>query len=875
MRRGLSVLDLLVSQAFQLAGLPDALTNALDQIAIEFDDEIETPQFRRWIGTLPAEAFLRSVLGVEKQGDEKDGSETPSTPKFIESLTWTLTVTRGETPDGEPLENPPGDWDLTVDLRGLRLELPEAWGIPLLPAQEIPAQGTDVRRLRALEGDTRSALVGNLIFRIASQDGRLSAGLTGPGDVFAPASTAGLIAQAQLDPPAAVFSKDDGFGIVLDTIEVDQSKRTTPATIGRGDPEWTGFRLTQAAIYLPHGVPLVRNLSIETRDLLIPTGDTPGSLQGEFSVETGRISGRGDTLTLTQDDRSQALHWSGSSNYLGYYKRSIEDGVSQPVTVTLSAPTDEGTWIILEAGQTRPRSEKGETTGPILIDESAEVRYTRQDEPDTGADFKLLQRKPDAPKTARYPQPDQVIRFTPFGPLPEALFQIDVRVNADDNNPAGVDDFKNVLHISGSPDDLTKLRFFLKAARGGTTTAATDQTPRDVSWAVYPETRDDKGPQCPLFRQDDALARHDDGGYFTWDGWKNDQPVFVIAEFTPPNAKEDLFPRRITQRLYVTPRADTALLISLNNSRHADTSLPRIVQQQADKSFVTLGDDAFANAGWATFPLDNTQTTPTMLTGRERPIVRVQTTGPENTLDIAEGFALLVPVAQAPIVETNPRYGPNEFVTSKRVATMYYDRPYFQALLGEGPIPPEGGTTDSWAATVAKRWLNTGAHWFFSAAKPDDTTRKTLLKAVDAALTPSVAAGDEKILAEALAEHVRSLGLTKDIELYVVAHTSPEGKAELNKKLAEGPRLEAGLRVANQVKSLLTGAHNVTIAARAEHQPRSTDEPDYAQGRTDVPVSISDPAKKVAGPDAPWVEQRTWPHTFARQGQLGDEDTGP
>ena len=152
MRVGLSLFDFLASRGVLINALPSRFTSALDRIALDIANEVETGDFIRWEGTLPAKEFLEDVMGGRAIG--------------IEKLAWRFTQLRDTTavPDGE-VENPPLARELRVDLAGVRVELPGDLGFPLHPADEISARGTDIAHLRAKPGEDRSALVGDLAFR--------------------------------------------------------------------------------------------------------------------------------------------------------------------------------------------------------------------------------------------------------------------------------------------------------------------------------------------------------------------------------------------------------------------------------------------------------------------------------------------------------------------------------------------------------------------------------------------------------------------------------------------------------------------------------------------------------------------------------------
>ena len=91
------------------------------------------------------------------------------------------------------------------------------------------------------------------------------------------------------DPPSFLFDSS-GFGATVDRVVADVSPTFTPAdVVARGhDQTWQGISLREGALYLPRNAPIVGDLSISLRDLLVGIPPSEHGLQGEAVIEFGR-----------------------------------------------------------------------------------------------------------------------------------------------------------------------------------------------------------------------------------------------------------------------------------------------------------------------------------------------------------------------------------------------------------------------------------------------------------------------------------------------------------------------------------------------------------------------------------------------------------
>ena len=819
MRRGISLFDFLSLQGFGLSILPVWAAEAFERIAIEVGEASETPEFRCWTGTLPADEFLVSILGTRTIG--------------IERLGWSLIETRSAVADAPEVEGPPIGREWRVSLQGIALEIPEEWGLPLHAAKEVSAQGTDPRYLARVDG-VRTALRGDLHFAVSQVDGEdLRFGLTGPDDPMVARAGEGAVATAALVPPAAVFSpKADGFGIVVDRITVDNSLNTTPPEIAGADPDWTGLRLERAAIYLPHSIPIIGNLSIEARELLIPTGDTPGGLTGEVSIETGRIAGSGLTLTVRQGAKVLEVSREAGHRFVVLYDRQFDtNGVELPAALHAEAPR-KGDWELIEDGAVI-KPERGTRSFPQFMPWAGiRLRYTANERVPNNVKFELLKDGVTQGPT-RYPLPPQELRFVGAGRPPGLKLSVDV-VPPGETIARG-----NVMHVTGSAALLSQCKFQLGLPSG----ASEDDLPDDIMWSVWLEGS--------LPGTGKALVpAAGQGREFSWDGWVPEQAVSIIATFTQPG-REGQRPRQVERRVLITPSASGHLLFGYNDERGAGAR-PRILRvAENGRSETLVQPEDFAAEGWAKTYLQTVQHDPGFTLADGAPIPARLPDG-SGVFPIATEEALVVPVRQVPVPkeQTTPPETPQsepETFTTKRVLTVFYDSSYPLVMLNDGP----------------RRWSHDkGPKEWLSASKlsVSDETFGTVQRAP----APPTAATTGRTVAM-LAKWLRQQNVDeeKNPVLFVVAHTSPEDKKADNEKLAISRR-DVGLNFAR----LAAKAAGLTldIRGRGEHKDRRPDEPEYGTG-------ISDPPKKSAAPHD--SEQRTRPDKWARHGQMGDADTGP
>lgn len=825
MRLGFTLFDFLVAHGIALNALPPSLTRALETISLDVTSETDTASFFRWEGTLPAEEFLQNVLGGTAVG--------------IEKLSWRYTIARDTSavPGGE-VENPGLARELRVDLAGVRLQLPKQWGLPLFQADEIPARGTDISHLRRHASGERSALVGDLAFRLFQQGSQMPRfGLAGDADTFSAFDDSGAIAQLRLDLAAAVFSdKEDGFGVVVEGIQIDGSDSFTPPEIAAGDPAWKGFRLDRVGLFLPHSVPIFGSLSLVADEFLIPTEDTPGGLQGKITVETGRVAGTGATIRFTQHglvfNPTQSLpveRLSGSKLNVSYQRFFDDNNQPVPISITAQSPVPEGVWQLWRDGVLSDTKSGGQF-GPFVPGPDDELRYIRLARDETGPEFRLLARPDETePKGTKgdFPAPAQVFVFSGVGRPAGPMWQINIATESGEK-------IDSVAYVTGTVADLSSLVFSL----GQEDPIA--ETPQDLNWSIWAEgTLPGKGQ-----------ALHDPAGAptFQWDGWRDGTTVSVMARFGDGQSR----------RLLMTPRPDGPLMLGHNQERTA--AQPRITVVANGAARLIAGAEISQTSPWRLKQLDDIQNKAFFGLGVGK-VVDPRPLRADDTFEVEAGKTLLVPTvyntgkADVPAVPASP-------ILSKRVLLMEYDTPKPLIMLNDGfTSVPENSlvanseksamSADQWIAKSGSREPSSGPVW------PKTLTGTAAHDAADAAAADMLV---QWISAQKLDPGV-------PVDLFVIAHTSPEGTRAHNMKLAGTERLVRGEKIARAAiekaeNALAPNALTVTLKSRAEHDARIGGEPDYSD-------AVLTSTKASAG-----QPQQVKPGRFARLGQIGELDAG-
>ena len=273
-RLGISILDLLPQTTDVANFVPD---ETLEQFGAY---ELVVVEHR---STSSAEFVLHSGT-VQALGDVLDidtSNAALKIPGLTHGLPFRLALKRG-TPRANAQEEPPSAWTLDVSVSNVELLLSG-----LQAARQVGGAGLEVLHLERLAPEKLKVfLVASGVLRFQGAPGRAATvQLIDTPDPFDPTTPTGAVVRLTARPPHFYFGGSQ-YGMTLDRFAIDLSEEFTPAdVVARGHNEaWRGVAFKEATFYTPPDTPLVPNLSISTRDVIV--GD-PGGLQGELRTEWG------------------------------------------------------------------------------------------------------------------------------------------------------------------------------------------------------------------------------------------------------------------------------------------------------------------------------------------------------------------------------------------------------------------------------------------------------------------------------------------------------------------------------------------------------------------------------------------------------------
>ncbi|WOF44566.1 hypothetical protein KNJ79_06495 [Sphingopyxis indica] len=270
-RLGISILDLL-PQTSELANfVPDEAVERIGTLTVLEHRSTTSTDFVLHTGVLQS---IGDVLDIDV------ARAALKIPGLTTGLPFRLAVRRSANrPGGQ--EAPPSDWTLDISASNIELELPFLQG-----ARQTGGAGLEVLHLERLDPLRKVFLVAAGVIRVQGAVGRAANfQLVDTPDPFDPTFPTGAVARLTVRPPHFFFGGSE-YGMTLDRFTLDLSSAYTPADIvARGHDEgWTGVAFKETTFYTPPNFPLLPNLSISARDVIV--GD-PGGRQGELRVEWG------------------------------------------------------------------------------------------------------------------------------------------------------------------------------------------------------------------------------------------------------------------------------------------------------------------------------------------------------------------------------------------------------------------------------------------------------------------------------------------------------------------------------------------------------------------------------------------------------------
>jgi hypothetical protein len=186
-------------------------------------------------------------------------------------------------------------------------------------------------------------------------------------DPFSAVVGAGAV-ELTVDPPSFLFDRS-GFGTTVDRVVIDVSSTSTPAdVVARGhDATWQGISLREGALYLPRNAPVVGDLSIALRDLLVGIPPSRHGLQGEAAIEFGRTPVN-PTVAAFRESDGQVL--AGEVNAAGYTLVYLRTAVAEVSAATSTEST--ANWVLPDG----TRRDDSRTTGWFTARAGESMRAT-------------------------------------------------------------------------------------------------------------------------------------------------------------------------------------------------------------------------------------------------------------------------------------------------------------------------------------------------------------------------------------------------------------------------------------------------------------------------------------------------------------------
>ena len=346
-KRGISVLDLLgpaigAPSAAQ-ALIPADIASFLEKLSVIEHTSTSSTGAHVHYGTLQS---AKDVLGLPGLDDFIVESSA-----LTEGLPFQLTVTRAAIPapaavGGFTIEA--GATAFQLDLFFDRLSIRIHRSI-LRPADRIPSSGSTPAYLVPDGGRSQVRIVGSGTIRIASTPtGSVAVTFIDRPDTFDPTAPTGVVTRVSFEP-AHFFIAQSEFGLTVERLTYDGSTTFTPPVIvARGHTDtWRGIAISEATVYFPRNAPLLGDVSLGVRDVLL---GSPAGIQGDLFIEFGRTPVSPSAVTFRQ-------HVQTGEQSLAVGAGSGTGGADNTVLVTLAVGT---------AGRARVRAEIAQAQGSQL-----------------------------------------------------------------------------------------------------------------------------------------------------------------------------------------------------------------------------------------------------------------------------------------------------------------------------------------------------------------------------------------------------------------------------------------------------------------------------------------------------------------------------
>ena len=281
--RGINILDLLPVTTGISSAVPDGILEQIAALNIVDHRSTISPGFYLHAGTLQS---------VADQFDLNTTNWVVSIPGVSTGLPFRVAITRAGTfpPNGGGIanaanfnqENIPAVWAIDIVVNPVILVIP---GLNAATINDGDPMKTP--SLQAVSGgplQRRVTLQASCVLRITGGGpGGTQVQLMDAPDPLDPNAPSGATVRANMQPNTAMFGSSQ-YGMKLDTLVADLSRQFTPPDIeARGhDEAWTGISLKELTFFLPVKTPLVDNLTLGVKDLII---GSPFGMQGEVAAD--------------------------------------------------------------------------------------------------------------------------------------------------------------------------------------------------------------------------------------------------------------------------------------------------------------------------------------------------------------------------------------------------------------------------------------------------------------------------------------------------------------------------------------------------------------------------------------------------------------
>ncbi|MFE8597721.1 hypothetical protein [Archangium violaceum] len=232
-----------------------------------------------------------TLQSVADQFDLNTANWALSVPGVSTGLPFRLAVTRAalfpSTSTGVPAagdfiqEDIPVQWALDIEVNPIVVIIPGLNAATVVGND--PMKTPSLQPVSGGPAARRVTLRASCVLRISGGPGGTQVQLVDAPDPLDPNAPSGATVRAAMQPNTAVFGNSQ-FGMKLDTLVADLSRGFTPAEIeARGkDETFLGMSLKELTFFLPLNTPLVDNLTLSGRDLLI---GSPFGMQGEIAAD--------------------------------------------------------------------------------------------------------------------------------------------------------------------------------------------------------------------------------------------------------------------------------------------------------------------------------------------------------------------------------------------------------------------------------------------------------------------------------------------------------------------------------------------------------------------------------------------------------------